>query len=149
MKSFIRLTFVILSVFFLLSGCNPDKNIDTDSDVDVSAVTNKQSSAVETITSNELKAKIIGQWGRLDEVMHYFTEDGRCVIGGMQGAYNIDDENNLVLTTMSGSVTTYDWASSRGQTKAEHYWYIDGDTMKIDGNEFTKIYGKETPDYIE
>lgn len=138
-----------LTVVFMLAACNSNNNSDTDTDVDISSVPTAESSVEKTKNSDELKTEIVGQWGRLDEVMHYFLENKRCVIGGMQGTYDIDDENNLVLTTMSGSVTTYDWASSRGQTTAENYWYLDGDTMKINGNEFTKIYGKETPDYIE
>lgn len=149
MRKFIKMSVLVLTVVFMLAACDSDNNSDNDTAVDISSISTAESTTEETKTADELKTEIIGQWGRLDEVMHYFLEDKRCVIGGMQGTYDIDDENNLVLTTMSGSVTTYDWASSRGQTTSENYWYLDGDIMKINGNEFTKIYGEETPDYIE
>lgn len=145
MRNLIKCTFLILATVLLLVGCNSDKENNRDSDVNPSSVSNVD----ETKSVDELKTEIIGQWGRLDEAMHYFMEDKRCVIGGMQGTYDIDDESKLVLTTMSGSVTIYDWASSRVNTTSEHYWYLVGDTMKIDGNEFTKIYGKETPEYLK
>ena len=148
MRKFIKMSVLALTVVFILAACESDNNSDTDTVIDISSISTTESTQDETKTADELKTEIIGQWGRLDEVMHYFLEDKRCVIGGMQGTYDIDDENNLVLTTMSGSVTTYDWASSKGQTTAENYWYVDGDIMKINGNEFTKIYGEETPDYI-
>ena len=147
MRKIIKLLLLSFAVVFVLSACDSDSGKSADK-VSVSS-TSTESTAEETKTADELKKEIIGQWGRLDEVMHYFLEDKRCVIGGMQGTYDIDDENNLVLTTMSGSVTVYDWASSGGQSTSANYWYLDGDTLKINGNEFTRIYGKETPDYIE
>ena len=147
MRKIIKLLLLTFAVVFVLSACDSDSGKSADN-VSVSS-TSTESTAEETKTADELKKEIIGQWGRLDEVMHYFLEDKRCVIGGMQGTYDIDDENNLVLTTMSGSVTVYDWASSGGQSTSANYWYLDGDTLKINGNEFTRIYGKETPDYIE
>lgn len=149
MRKFIKLVFLTMTVAFMFTACNSNEKANTDTDVDKSSVSTVESTVEVTKNADELRNEIVGQWGRLDEVMNYFLEDKRCVIGGMQGTYDIDDENNLVLTTMSGSITTYDWASSRGQITAENYWYLDGDTLKINGNEFTKIYGKETPDYIE
>lgn len=136
---------LLLAVLFLVlavSGCGSDSKSDTNSAIPAAV------SEENVKTSEEIKTEIVGQWGRIDEVMHYFTENKTCIIGGMQGTYDIGDDKSLVLTTMSGSVTVYDWASSRGKTKSEHYWYLDGDVMKIDGNEFTKIYGHETPDYV-
>ena len=147
MRKIIKLLLLSFAVVFVLSACDSDSGKSADN-VSVSS-TSTESTAEETKTADELKKEIIGQWGRLDEVMHYFLEDKRCVIGGMQGTYDIDDENNLVLTTMSGSVTVYDWANSGGQSTSANYCYLDGDTLKINGNEFTRIYGKETPDYIE
>ena len=120
-----------LSLLLVLCGCDKPQTAEEAS----SAI---QSEKTE-YTADEIRAYITGEWGRLEKVMHYFYNDGSCVIGGMQGTDKIDDDRNLVLTTMSGSVTVYDWASSFTKTDSPDYWYLDGDIITINGNQFTKI----------
>ncbi len=90
-------------------------------------------------TADELKLSLIGEWGRLDETMHYFYEDMTCVIGGTQGTYDIDDDLNLLLTPMDGTTTTYEWAQSSADAESSNYWYFDGETLTVNGNTFTRI----------
>ena len=78
--------------------------------------------------------------------MHYFNPDMSCVIGGMQGTYDIDENDNLIMTTMSGSETVYEWAAMRTQAESENYWFLDGNILKVNGNEFVKIESENTPD---
>lgn len=111
-----------------------------------------ESSVVEgnvSVDMETLKKNIVGEWGRLDEPMHYFYSDMKCVIGGMQGNYDIIDDGTLVMTTMSGSVTNYEWAKSRSDAQSENYWYLDGDTLTVNGNLFTKIAEEETKDQVD
>lgn len=103
----------------------------------------------EELSAQELREELVGQWGRLDEPMHFFYEDGSCVIGGMQGTYEVDGGRSLVLTTMSGSKTVYAWAKSYTQTESADYWYLRGDEITINGNRFTKIADENTPDTAE
>lgn len=105
---------------------------------------NSSSASVPEIS--ELKSAIIGQWGRQGETMHYFNRDMSCIVGGMQGTYDIDSSGTLLLTTMSGSVTRYEWADSREKAKSENYWSMEDGTIKVNGNAFTKI---SDSDYLD
>lgn len=141
MNKFLKITALISAVALMsvpFVGCTSDND-------DTSVV---ESSTVEKLDSATLKAEIIGEWGRLDEGMHYFLEDMSCIIGGMQGTYDIDENSALVLTTMSGSVTVYEWAESRADATTEHYWNMVDGVITIDGNNFTKI-SSETPDFVQ
>ncbi len=120
------------------AGCEPKSDVDSEMTV--------SENKAEKRTADELRAEIIGQWGRLDEVMHYFNPDMSCVIGGMQGTYDIDENDNLIMTTMSGSETVYEWAAMRTQAESENYWFLDGNILKVNGNEFVKIESENTPD---
>ena len=105
---------------------------------------NKTSSHSESVSSNAEKAKpeagslrreIIGSFGRLGEVMHEFYDDGMCVIGGMAGDYEIDDNCTLILTTVNGTRTEYVW----GDITADNYWRFEDGVITVNGNEFSKI----------
>jgi len=117
----------------LLCGCS--NNSDTKAEGDPAMVSSEKAE----YTADEIRAYLPGEWGRLEKAMHYFFDDGSCIIGGMQGSYIIDDERSLIMTTMSGSVTEYVWASSFTKTDSPNYWYLDDDIITINGNQFTKI----------
>lgn len=145
MKRFIKAAAIFSAAVMIavpLMGC--DSEADTESQISSKV----ESAVIEKLDSATLKAEIIGEWGRLDEVMHYFYSDMTCIIGGMRGTYDIDENSSLVLTTMSGSVTTYEWASSKSEVSSENYWYMADGTITINGNNFTKIV-EETEDTAE
>ena len=100
-------------------------------------------------SADVLKTELCGEWGRLDEPMHYFYEDMTCVIGGMKGTYDISANRALILTTESGSKTEYVWAEAKGDTDSNNYWYLKDGVIKINGNQFTKIIEEDTPDTSE
>ncbi len=113
------------------------------------AVTLAFSGCSNSSSADEVKASVIGEWGRLDETMHYFYSDMTCIIGGIQGTYDIDDDLNLLLTPMDGTQTTYEWAQSSGDADTSNYWYLDGDTLTVNGNTFTRITDEaETADSL-
>lgn len=146
MNKFTKTAILITACGMLAASfCACDSSDSTDSSGEESIV---KESAVSADAAT-LKKTVVGEWGRLDEPMHYFYSDMTCVIGGMQGTYDINEECALVLTTMSGSVTTYEWAMSSTEAQGENYWYLDGDTITINGNCFTKIAGEETKDQAE
>ena len=120
-------------VMLFFCGCNKDTAEPAQSD------TSETTSSRPEYSADEIRRELPGEWGRLEKVMHYFLSDGSCVIGGMQGTYAIDDNRSLILTTMSGSVTEYVWAESFAETDSSNYWYLDGDIITINGNQFTKI----------
>lgn len=107
------------------------------------------SSLESRLSVSEIKTDIIGQWGRQGETMHYFNTDMTCIVGGMQGTYEIDDSSNLILTTMSGSKTTYEWAESSTDASTPNYWSMTADTLTVNGNTFTKISDEEFENYYE
>lgn len=98
-----------------------------------------------TPSSDNLNDSLLGEWGRLGETMHIFNADGSCVIGGMQGTFRIDNDNNLILTTMSGAEVIYEFAESKSKAETENYWYLSEDTITVNGNTFTRIIEEETP----
>lgn len=112
----------------------------------VSACGQSDDSSASVPEISELKAEIIGQWGRQSETMHYFNKDMSCIVGGMQGTYDIDGSGALVLTTMSGSVTRYEWADSSQKAQSENYWSMKDSTIKVNGNAFIKI---SDSDYLD
>ena len=141
----IMVSVIMLMIVFSVCGCSDEDNVGESS---TNTVSNSISQA-ETITAEEIGTKIVGEWGRLDEVMHYFNSDGSCIIGGMQGTYEITDDKSLVTYTMSGSKTVYEWAESYSKASSENYWYFTGDTFSVNGNVFSKISNNEygaTPD---
>lgn len=147
MNYYKRLLSALICIFmlFALTACETDKNSDS-----TNSISESQTESTEEIKDPVyLRKQLVGQWGRLEEVMHYFTEDNRCIVGGMQGTYEIDDDCTLVMTTMSGSVTKYVWAKSYDKAESNNYWYLQDDNLTVNGNSFTKIYGQETPDYVQ
>ncbi len=133
-KNIIIIGIIALTVL-MFGGCGGEDTVAVSSQEDVSSVVSEKTE----YSTDEIREVLVGEWGRLEKTMHYFYEDGSCVIGGMQGTYEIDDNKSLILTTMSGSVTQYEWASSFTKTDSPNYWYLDGDIITIDGNQFTKI----------
>ena len=89
----------------------------------------------EELTAQQLRESIVGNWGRLDEVMHEFYDDNTCVVGGMFGDYEIEDDRRLVMTTSGGTKTEYYW----NDTSQFNNWLLDGDTLTVNGNQFTRI----------
>lgn len=136
-KIFILIICLFLSVS-LLCACNEDNQTE-------SSLSSSDAVSEESVSTDELLEEIVGQWGRLDEVMHYFNADKTCIVGGMQGTYDIDESNSLILTTMDGIPTTYEWARSSTQAAGSNYWYLDDNVITINGNTFTKIVEEETP----
>lgn len=138
MKKFTAIILTVISIIFAMtiSGCNSDDETISTVSADASA----------QLSAEQLKSEIIGQWGRQGEVMHYFNSDMTCIIGGMQGTYDIDTANSLVLTTMGGTVTTYEWAQSSADAHSKNYWKLSESEITINGNMFTKIAGEETAD---
>lgn len=137
MKKFLKLTTIFtVSVLLACFMCACDSSDNTSSKSDNSAV---EVSAV----SEDIKTKIIGQWGRQGKTMHYFNSDMTCIVGGMQGTYEIDEGMNLILTTMSGSDTVYEWAKSGSDASSSNYWNMTDDTLTVNGNTFTKVSDEE------
>lgn len=135
-----QLAAVIMFMISVLScGCQGEDKFNVSSEITSPAETSSYSSEISVYSAEKIRENIIGEWGRLEKTMHYFYEDGSCVIGGMQGTYKIEENKSLILTTMSGSVTEYVWASSFTKTDSPNYWYLDGDIITINGNQFTKI----------
>lgn len=121
-----------------LSGCGSENNSSEPSEVSASAVSSQPPKA------EDVRRSIVGSWGRLGEVMHSFYKSGDCVIGGMYGSYEVEDDLTLVLTTTSGTRTEYVWNG-----KTEDYWRMEDDILTVNGNQFTKISDEpETIDYL-
>jgi hypothetical protein len=94
-------------------------------------------------TSTEPATDIVGDWGgRSDDIEVEFNDDGTCVIGGVTGTYEIDENNNLTVTP-----------DSNGETESEpvvfeHYngdnisaiqpnqWTVNGDILYINGQQY-------------
>ena len=109
----------------------------SDSDMQKSDVSQTQtvSSRLEAPDKEELKNELCGSWGRLGEVMHEFYSDDTCIVGGVFGDYKISDEGSLILITVGGTQTEYIWDDMTKQ----NYWSLTGDTLTVNGNQFTKI----------
>ena len=112
------------------AGCGNDKNENSSL-----GAFSTVSIAWEMPQADELRKNIIGSWGRLGEVMHEFYDDNTCIIGGMFGDYEITSGGSLVLTSVGGTRTEYVY----GDDHAENYWQLDGDTLTVNGNQFTRI----------
>ena len=81
-------------------------------------------------TSEEPATDLVGDWGgRSDDVEAEFNDDGTCVIGGITGTYEIDENNTLTVTP-----------NSDGETQSEPLvfeYYNDDDTSAIQQNQWT------------
>lgn len=112
-----------------MSACSDSDNEKTDIS-DISAVPSAES----------LKENITGQWGRLGETMHYFNKDMTCIIGGMQGTYDINSSASLVLTTANGDTVVYIWSETGiTGTDSGSTWSLVNGILKVNGNTFEKI----------
>ena len=83
----------------------------------------------------QLREQIVGSWGRLGKTMHEFYSDNACIVGGMYGSYEINDECSLIMKTQGGTETEYVW---NDMTKVD-YWSLDGDILKVNGNQFERV----------
>ena len=137
MNKILKITAIfVVSVLLACFMCACDRSDNTSSTTD--SFVSESSAALD-----DIKTKIIGQWGRQGKTMHYFNSDMTCIVGGMQGTYEIDDGRNLILTTMSGSATVYEWAKSGSEASSSNYWNMTDDTLTVNGNTFTKISDEE------
>ena len=83
----------------------------------------------------ELEKQIVGNWGRLGEIMHIFYDDGTCLVGGVHGIYEIAENGTLVMTTMGGTKIEYVW----NDTRSVNNWKLADNTLTVNGNEFSRI----------
>lgn len=112
-----------------LAGCSEKKQEDPAQTFSVVSI------VWELPQADDLRKQIVGDWGRLGEVMHEFYDDNTCIIGGMFGDYEISDSGSLILTTTSGTKTEYVY----GDDTAPNYWELENDTLTVNGNQFSRI----------
>ena len=131
MMNAIKFTAALTAMLMIMSlaGCSGDKGGETSSEITSSAVQSQPP------TADDVRKNVIGDWGRLGEVMHEFYSDNTCIIGGMFGDYEITDDLTLVLISTGGTRTEYAWNAPTQQ----NYWLLDGETLTVNGNQFTKI----------
>ncbi|MEF2920199.1 MAG: hypothetical protein U0O22_07025 [Acutalibacteraceae bacterium] len=104
----------------------------------------------ETTDTNGLSDKpatdIVGEWGeRSDDVTADFNDDGTCIIGGVQGTYEVDENNTLTVTPNSdGEQNTnsqvfeyYDSDNTINSVPADK-WAVTDDTLYINGHQYNK-----------
>ena len=124
-----------LTMLFAMSACGEPKGAQV-------SIPEAASSTLEKPSARELRERVIGQWGRLGEVMHEFYTDNTCIVGGMFGDYSIDDNGSLVLVSVGGTTTEYIW----NDTDSTNYWWLDGDVICVNGNQYERIIEEETGD---
>lgn len=93
--------------------------------------------------SQESATDIVGNWGgRSDDVEAEFNDDGTCIIGGVVGTYEIDENNTLTVTPNSDGETEseslifeyYDGNGTSGIQKNQ--WTINDNTLYINGYQY-------------
>lgn len=84
---------------------------------------------------------IVGTWGgRSDNVEALFDEDGTCIVGGVVGTYEVDEEDNtLTVTPNGGNTYTYSWNDAEDVNSiSSDEWGIVNDQIYINGYTYTK-----------
>ncbi len=131
MKKFLAIIFsaIIIAVSAVsLSGCGCSNSEDNN------------------VSSNP-DTEIVGDWGgRSDDVEVEFNDDGTCIIGGIQGTYEIDDDNTLTVTpnseegSESAEPLVFEYYSSDGDVSSipSTQWTIIEDKLYINGYQYTK-----------
>lgn len=98
-------------------------------------------------TSSSPSTDIVGDWGeRSDDVEVEFNDDGTCIIGGIQGTYEIDDDNTLTVTpnseddSESEESLVFEYYNSDGEISSvpSNQWTIIEDKLYINGYQYTK-----------
>ena len=117
MKRFLAVIFsavVLTASAFTITGCGCSNNNET---------------------SPEPATDVVGEWGgRSDDVEAEFNDDGTCIIGGVTGTYEIDENNTLTVTP-----------NSNGETNSEPLvfeYYSNSDTSSIQQNQWTIVDDK-------
>ena len=130
MKKFLAIIFsaAMLASAITLSGCGCSKN----------------ESGVSTTPDTD----IVGNWGeRSDDVEIEFNDDGTCIIGGINGTYEIDDENRLTVTpnTEEGSNESaeplvFEYYNGDGNFSSipQNQWAISDNKLYINGYQYSK-----------
>ncbi len=136
MKKKIRYCFIIAAAMIMIfaSACGEEESENKNEAVPATVQT-QETAEKQDRSADEVRQELIGEWGRLGEVMHEFYDDGGCVIGGMYGSYEVGDDLTLIMTTQGGTVTDYKWA----EPTAENYWRLEGDMLTVNGSTFTKV----------
>lgn len=131
MKKFLAIIFsaVILAMgISILSGCGCSNN--------------------ENQTSKTPSTNIVGNWGeRSDDIEVEFNDDGTCTIGGINGTYEIDEENRLTVTPNnegnseeSATPLVFEYYNGDGNLSSipQNQWAISDNKLYINGYQYTK-----------
>lgn len=93
--------------------------------------------------STEPATDIVGNWGgRSDDVEVEFKDDGTCVIGGVTGTYEIDENNTLTVTPNSNGEAESEpmvfehFNNNNTSAIQPNQWAVNGDTLYINGHQY-------------
>lgn len=94
-------------------------------------------------TANQPATEIVGNWGgRSDEIEAEFKDDGSCVIGGVTGTYEIDENNTLTVTPNTSEETpaeplTFEHYSNNNTSAIQpNQWAIIDNVLYINGQQY-------------
>ena len=94
-------------------------------------------------TANEPATEIVGNWGgRSDDVEAEFNDDGTCVIGGVTGTYEVDENNTLTVTPNSNGEAepesmVFEYYNNDDTSAIQpNQWTVNGDTLFINGHQY-------------
>ncbi len=98
-------------------------------------------------TTTQPSTEIVGNWGgRSDDIEAEFKEDGSCVIGGVTGTYEIDENNTLTVTPNSSEETsaqplTFEHYNNNNNTSAiqPNQWAIIDNVLYINGQQYNGV----------
>ena len=96
--------------------------------------------------SDKPATDVIGEWGeRSDDVTVEFNNDGTCTIGGVQGTYDIDENNTLTVTPNgdnqnSSSSMTFQYYNTDDENFSvpADQWSVTDETLYINGHQYNK-----------
>ena len=96
--------------------------------------------------SDKPATDVVGEWGeRSDDVTVEFNDDGTCIIGGVQGTYEIDEDNTLTVTPNgeNGQDTTplvFEYYNTDDEVISvpANQWSVTDDTLYINGYQYNK-----------
>ena len=94
-------------------------------------------------TANQPATEIVGNWGgRSDEIEAEFKDDGTCVIGGVTGTYDIDENNTLTVTPNTNEETsaeplTFEHYNNNNTSAIQpNQWAIIDNVLYINGQQY-------------
>lgn len=124
MKRFLAVIFsaVVLSVSaFAITGCGCSNND----------------------TSQEPETEIVGDWGgRSDDIEVEFNDDGTCIIGGVTGTYEIDENNTLTVTPNSDEESesepiVFEYYNGNNTSEMQqNQWTVSDNKLYINGQQY-------------